>query len=70
MRWNKPVNADAARLCQAFETGGDVHSIAKDVAVLDDDVAHIDANPEFDATVGWQRGIALGHCRLHLGRAT
>src|SRR6516162_7528683 len=63
-------NADAARLGQDFETRRHVDTIAKDVAVLDDDVADIDADAELDPAVRRQRGVALDHCRLYLGRAT
>ena len=48
----------------------DVDAVAEDVAVLDDDVADVDADTELDAMVRRQRGIAFGHRRLHLGRAT
>ena len=62
-------NADATRLGQAFEPGRDVDPVAENVAVLDDDVAHVDANAELDAPLRWQGAIALGHGRLHLRRA-
>jgi hypothetical protein len=46
---NEPGRAnwaiDLPGLGQAFEPNCDVYAIAKDVAVLDDDVAHIDPNP-------------------------
>ena len=42
-------DADAARLGQAFEPRRDIDAVAKDVAVLDDDVAEIDADAELDA---------------------
>src|SRR5438128_546460 len=51
-------NADAARISQAFEAGRNVDAVAKDVAVLDDDVANVDADAELDAAVGRQRGVA------------
>ena len=41
----------------------------KDVAVLDDDVADIDADAKLDAAVRRQSGVAFGHHRLHLARA-
>src|SRR6516165_357727 len=66
---NASRHADAARLGQAFEPGRDVDAIAKDVAVLDDDVADVDADAELDTTVRGQRGIAFAHRRLYLGRA-
>jgi hypothetical protein len=46
---NEPGRAnwaiDPPGLGQAFEPNCDVYAIAKDVAILDDDVAHIDPNP-------------------------
>ena len=42
-------DADAARLGDAFQPRGDVDAVAEDVVALDDDVADIDADAEFDA---------------------
>ena len=55
-------DADAAGLGEALEAGRDVDAVAEDVAVLDDDVADVDADAEPDAPV-------LGHGRLALGHA-
>jgi hypothetical protein len=41
----------AARLGQPFEACGDIDPITKNVAVLDDDVADIDTDPEFYAVI-------------------
>jgi hypothetical protein len=38
-------------------------------AILDDDVAQVDANPEDDPLLFWNRGVALGHPTLHGDRA-
>ena len=62
-------HANAAELGQAFKAGGDVDAVAKDVAVLDDDVAHIDANAQFDAILRRQWPIAVRQRRLHRCRA-
>ena len=51
-------DADPAGLGQRFEPGRDVDAVAKDVAVLDDDVADIDADTELDAG----RRPARRHC--------
>src|SRR5215471_7503898 len=59
-------HANAARLSQAFEANCHVHAIPKDVAVLDYDVSHIDANPEIDALVRRYRRIPFGHLSLYL----
>jgi len=45
-----------------------VHSIPKDVTVLDYCVPYINADAELDALVRGPRGIALDHASLHLGR--
>ena len=44
-------DADAAGLGQRFKPRGDVDAVAIDVAVLDDDVAEIDADAKHDAPV-------------------
>ena len=49
--------ADAARLGQRFEPRRDIDSIAKDVAVLDNDIALVDADAVLDAAVGRERRI-------------
>jgi len=62
-------DADPARLGQPFEAGGDIDAVAKDVAVLDDDVAHIDADAKLDAAVGRHAGVAPGHLVLDIDGA-
>jgi len=61
-------DADPAGLGEGFEAGRDIDSVAEDVAILDDDIADIDADAEFDAVVGFA-GVALGHAPLPVGRA-
>ena len=46
-----PADADAARLGQPFQPRRDIDAVAEDVAVLDDDVAQVDADAELDAPV-------------------
>ena len=62
-------DADAAGLGQSFEPRRDIDAVAKDVAVLDDDVADIDADAKLDAVVGRYAGVAPGHLALHLDGA-
>ena len=62
-------HADPSRLCQTFEPSRDIHAIAEDVPVLNNDVALMDADAELDPIVGRNRLIAVGHTGLHLGRA-
>ena len=57
--------ADAAGRGNAFEARGDVDAVAMDVVAVNDHVAQIDADAEFDAPLGRLRGIALGHRLLH-----
>ena len=52
-----------------FEPRRDIDPVAEDVAVLDDDVALVDADAELDAPLGRDVGVALGHLALHLGGA-
>ena len=62
-------DADAAGLGEAFEPGGDIDPVAEDVAVLDDDVALVDADAELEALFRRGRGVAFGHRALPLGGA-
>jgi hypothetical protein len=61
--------ADPARVGQRFKAGGDIHPVAEDVAILNDDVANIDAHAEFYATPRLYRTVAGGHPALDLHRA-
>jgi hypothetical protein len=67
---NPGRDADAAGLGQPVETGGDVDAVAEDIAILDHNVADIDADAELDAAICRHRGVALGQSRLYLGRAS
>src|SRR5262249_30281400 len=62
-------NTDPARFGQSFEAGRDINAVAKDVAILDDNVADIDADAEVDAAIGRRAGVAPGHLALHLDSA-
>ena len=42
---------DAARLGDAFESRGDIDAVAEDIVVLDDHVAEVDADAEFDPPI-------------------
>jgi hypothetical protein len=56
---NAGRDADAAWLGHAFEASRDIDAVAEDVAVLDDDVADIDADAPFDAPICRYSGIPL-----------
>ena len=62
-------HADAAGGRQGLQPGGDVHAVAEDVAVLGDDVADIDADPERHAPMLGDRRIQPGYRLLHAERA-
>ena len=57
---NAGRDADSSRLGQGFEPGRDVDAVAKDVAVLDDDVPDIDPDAEVDAAVRRRQSVAFG----------
>ena len=55
-------DANPARLGDALQACGDIDAIAHQIAVaLLDDVADMDADAEFNALVGRDLGVALGH---------
>ena len=62
--------ADRAGLGDAFQPGGDIDSVAHQVAVaLFDNVADMDADAELDATLRRQPALRSTMPRLHLDRA-
>ena len=62
-------NTDATGLGEHFQAGRDVDAVAKDVVVLDDDVAEIDADAELHPARRRDVGIAPRHPALDLGSA-
>ena len=52
----------------ALQACCDVHAVAEDVAILDHNVADVDADTELDTLVGGDLGVALGHAGLQLSR--
>jgi hypothetical protein len=62
-------DADAARLGQGLQTGCNVDAVAVDAAVLDDDVAEADTDPEPDSPCVGSLPLPLGRTRLDLDRA-
>src|SRR5581483_4921873 len=63
-------DADATGIGDAFEPRGDVDAVAKDVVVVDDDVADMDADAELDPLGLGDVDIAQVHAALDLDRAT
>jgi hypothetical protein len=60
------ADADAASVCNPFQTCCDVHPITKNVTAIDDDVTDIDANAELDPLLLWHLGVALDHSSLDI----
>jgi hypothetical protein len=62
--------ADGAGRGDALEPRGDVDAVAHQIAVgLLDHVAEMNADPEFDAALGRESGVALDEAVVHLDRA-
>ena len=57
--------ADAAGLGDTFEPGGNVDAVAVNIAVLDDDVADMNADAELDALVLRHGRVTLDHAVLN-----
>jgi hypothetical protein len=56
--------ADPAGFGQSLQSGGHVHPVAVDIIALDDDVADIDSDPEYDALFLWYARVPLRHPTL------
>ncbi|MBB3134466.1 hypothetical protein FHS26_002196 [Rhizobium pisi] len=62
---------DGARLGNALQPGGNIDAVTHQIAIaLLHDIAEMDPDPEFDAVVRLDTGIALDHGRLYFDRAT
>jgi hypothetical protein len=61
---NRLSDADAADVGQLFESGGDVDTVAIDIAFVEDNVPEIDADAELDASVLGDVGVAATHSYL------
>src|SRR6516164_10999500 len=60
----------AAHKAGSVSLQSEVDTVAKDVVVVENDVAEIDADAEIDASLGLHAGVARGHLALHLDRTT
>jgi hypothetical protein len=65
---NTGGHANASGLGQTFQPSRDVHPVTENVAVLHNDIAHVDAHSKFDALFEGDLCIALGHRGLNLSR--
>jgi hypothetical protein len=63
-------DANAAGLCDALQSRGDVDAVAKYIVVVNDDVADVNADAEFDSLVLRDRSILLSHTTLDLDGAS
>ena len=54
-----------AGIGQGFDPSGDVDAVSVDVVALDDHIAEIDADAQFDAVVRLSIRVPLGHRLLH-----
>jgi hypothetical protein len=63
-------NADATRLGDPFKACRDIDAIAEDIAIVNDNVADVNADAEFNPLVLRHRGILLGHAALNVNGAT
>jgi hypothetical protein len=59
-------DADTAGLADPFQPRGDVHAVAEDVALLEQDVPEVDADAVGDAHFLWDLVLAVGHEALDL----
>jgi hypothetical protein len=66
---NRIGDEHPAGIGQGFDPCRDVDAVAIEVVALDDHVAEIDADAQFDAVVRRDAGVPLGHRLLHLDRA-
>jgi hypothetical protein len=66
---NPARNADAAWVSQAFQTRCNVHPIAENVAILQHDVADVDANAKLHASVFRQVFVQLAELLLDVDSA-
>jgi hypothetical protein len=66
---NRIGDEHPAGIGQGFDPRGDVDAVAIEVVALDDHIAEIDADAQFDPVVRRGAGVPLGHRLLHRDRA-
>ena len=62
-------NAHCAGFGQRFEPGGDVDAVSEDIVAVDDHVAKIDADPQFETPFRRKRIVERARGLLHLDSA-
>jgi hypothetical protein len=63
-------HTDAARLGDTFKARRDIDAIAEDIAIVNYNIADVNADAEFDPLVLRHRSILLGHARLNVNGTT
>ena len=58
-------DADAARLCNPFETHRNIDPVTKDIVFFDNDITDVNADAKFDPFVLWHIDILFGHAALN-----
>jgi hypothetical protein len=66
---NRIGDEHPAGIGERFDAGGDVDAVAIEVVALDNHVAEIDADAQFDAALRRDTGVPLRHRLLHFNRA-
>ena len=58
-------NCDPSRRGNAFQSRGYIDAVAQDVIPFHNDIAQIDADPEFNSGVGRHAAVPSPHCSLN-----
>jgi hypothetical protein len=66
---HRATHADASRLCQRLKTGRYVDTVAKDVFVINNDIANIQANAKLDPPFRGDSDVSLRHLPLNVDSA-
>ena len=66
---NRIGDEHAAGIGQGFDPCRDIDAVAIEIVALDDHIAEIDADAQFDPAIRGDICVPLGHRLLHLDRA-
>jgi hypothetical protein len=58
-------NANSARFGYTLKPSGNIHAIAVNIVISDDDVAEVYAKPKFDPFINTNPNVPLAHAALH-----
>ena len=58
-------NANSARFGYTLKPSGNIHAIAVNIVINDDDVAEVYAKPKFDPLIDTDPNVPLAHAALH-----